>query len=323
MFGMMVVLGPLAFGAVDRVVQTALVLLLAVGAFLRPPALVPLAPRGNVFVVTLVAILVLKEFAPHQWFGGTRWRTEAENNLSMALSWTHHPEPARAFDALVTAVVAIFWLQWVRTLAAQRETRVAMAWILLGAGVVMAGVCFTLKGNQGGAILGIRHTPGWAGWGPFPNRNHTASLLAMAASGGLGCVAWAVVRRRKRLALAATAGVLLIVVALLVSNSRGGLVALAFGLTVFGGMIWWKHRDRRALAVIAGGLAVVAICVTIFWVAGDRAFQFVDWVGCLEGNARLHLEEFDRDVEGRASPRSRCRDVPLAFSFLPETDAGR
>ncbi|MEQ1850788.1 MAG: hypothetical protein ABMA01_04260, partial [Chthoniobacteraceae bacterium] len=52
-FGMMVVLGPLAFGAVDRVVQTVLILLLAVGAFLRPPALVPLGRSEKILVITL------------------------------------------------------------------------------------------------------------------------------------------------------------------------------------------------------------------------------------------------------------------------------
>lgn len=265
-FGMMVTLGPLAFGAVDRVVQTGLVLLLAIGAFLRPPALAPFVWRGNAVLIALVAVLVLKEFLPHQLFLGTRWRNEAVASLGIEVPWTHHPEPARAFDGLLTVVIAIFWLHWIRTLAAHRETRLAMAWILLGAGVAVAGICFTMKANPGqtAAIFGIRNTPGWGGWGPFPNRNHTASLLAMAAVAGLGCVAWAVIRRRKPLAIAATVGVLMIVVALLISKSRGGLVAFGVGFAVFGGMILWKHRDRRAVAVVAGGLAVVALCVAVF-----------------------------------------------------------
>ena len=202
-FGLIVTLGPLAFGAVDRVVQTGLVVLLAIGAILRPPTLPPLVARGNGLLIAVVAIFVLKEFLPYQFFGGTRWRAAA-GTLGMELPWTHHPEPARAFDALLTAVIAICWLCWVRTLAAHREMRMVMAWTLLGAGAVVAIVCFTMKSNPGGsaAIFGIRETAGWGGWGPFPNRNHTASLLAMAAVGGLGCVAWAAIRRRKSLAAA-------------------------------------------------------------------------------------------------------------------------
>ena len=264
-FGIMVTLGPLAFGAVDRVVQAALVVLLAVGAILRPPMLPPFTARGNALLIAVVAIFVLKEFLPYPLFGGTRWR-DAAGALGVNVPWTHHPEPTRAFDALLTAVIATFWLFWVRTLAANRETRNSMAWILLGAGVVMATICFTMKSNPGqsAAIFGIRNTAGWGGWGPFPNRNHTACLLAMAAVGGLGCLAWAAVGRRKSLAISATVGVLMIVVALLISKSRGGLVAFGVGLAVFGGMILWKHRNRRALAIVVGGFAVVALCVAVF-----------------------------------------------------------
>jgi hypothetical protein len=189
---------------------------------------------------------VLKEFAPWRLFGGTRWRTEAGTLAGLALPWTHHPEPARAFDALLSGVIAIFWLQWVRTLAVQRGTRVTMAWTLLFAGVAVAAVSLSMKPNpnQVGAIYGIRTTPGWIGWGPFPNRNHTACLLAMAAAAGLGCVARSVIRRQKKAAITATAGVLLSLVALLVSGSRGGLLAFGAGLLVFCGMLLWKHRDR-------------------------------------------------------------------------------
>ena len=45
-FGLILVLGPLAFGAVDRVVQVALVFLLGIGIFLEQPALLPLGRRG-------------------------------------------------------------------------------------------------------------------------------------------------------------------------------------------------------------------------------------------------------------------------------------
>jgi O-antigen ligase len=265
-FGMTVVLGPLAFGAVDRVVQTALVLLLAVGAFLRPPALVRPGRPENLFLIAVVLIFVLKEFAPWQLFGGTRWRTEAGSLPGLDLPWTHHPEPARAFDALLTGVIAVFWLQWVRTLAVQRGMRVAMAWILLAAGVAVAAVSLSMKPNPGqvGAIYGIRTTPGWIGWGPFPNRNHTASLLAMAAAAGLGCIARSAGRKQNKAALIATGGVLLAVVALLVSRSRGGLVAFAVGLTVFSGMLLWKHRNRRMVAVVVGGITVVAVCIAAF-----------------------------------------------------------
>ena len=112
-FGIIVVLGPLAFGAVDRVVQTALVLVLAVGIFLQPPALLPLGRRANALALVLIGILVLKEFLPHQWFGGALWRSRAAALPGLEVAGTHHPEPARAFDAMLVALLALVWLQWV------------------------------------------------------------------------------------------------------------------------------------------------------------------------------------------------------------------
>ena len=265
-FGVMVVLGPLAFGAVDRVVQTALVLVMAVGIFLHPPALLPLGRRGNALALALIGVFVLKEFLPWQFFGAAHWRTGAQAVAGLEIAGTHHPEPARALDALLVALLALVWLQWVRTMAARRELRVAMAWILFGGGVALAAICFLMsaKGAQSGAIYGLRFTPGWTGWGPFPNRNHTASLLAMSAMAGLGCIVWAGARRRQRLAIFATAAVLAIIVALLMSKSRGGLVALAAGLAVFSGMMLWRHRSKRTIAVVLGGFALMAVIVVIF-----------------------------------------------------------
>lgn len=264
-FGIIVVLAPLAFGAVDRAVQMPLALLLALGVFLYPPVMVPPGRRAGIVLLSVVAVLVLKELLPWQWFGGVRWRPLAEA-LGIGVAGTHHPEPARALDAWLVALVAAVWFQWVRTMAAEREMRAPVAWLLAAAGVAMAGVCFLTPGTPGPnfAIYGIRYAPSWSGWGPFPNRNHTASFLAMSAVMGIGCTVWAGMRGRKRLAVFSTACVLMTIVALLTGKSRGGLLALAVGLAVFCGLVLWKHRDRRTVAVVIAGVAVVAVAVAVF-----------------------------------------------------------
>jgi len=265
-FGIIVVLGPLAFGAVDRVVQTFLVLVMAVGVYLQPPTLLPLGRRANAIAIALISILVLKEFLPYQWFGKPLWRSEVAAMPGLEVAGTHHPEPARAFDALLVGLLALVWLQWVRTVAVHRQMRVPVAWILFGSGVALAATCFLMSPNgaQSGAIYGLRYTPGWVGWGPFPNRNHTASFLAMSAMAGLGCTVWAGARRRYQLAVVGTAGVFLIMVALLVGKSRGGLVALAAGAAAFSGMMLWRHRSKRTVAAVCGTLAAMAVVVAIF-----------------------------------------------------------
>ncbi|MEO6789095.1 MAG: O-antigen ligase family protein, partial [Chthoniobacteraceae bacterium] len=306
-FGLIVVLGPLAFGAVDRAVQVALVLVMAVGIFLHPPALVPLGRYGNALLIALTGVFVLKEFLPWQWFGGSHWRTVAQATPGLDLAGTHHPEPALAFDALLTVVLALVWLQWVRTMAARREMRVALVWILFAAGVVLAAVCFLMPGKgvgpevQSGSIYGLRFTPGWVGWGPFPNRNHTASLLAMSALVGLGCTVRAGARHRRMATVIASLAVLVILVALLMSKSRGGLVGLAVGLAVFGAMMLWRHRSKRTFALVVSGVALMSVILLLF------GGQVLDRFASEEG--KQISNQLRKDIWGNAV--TMWRDAPL------------
>jgi O-antigen ligase len=263
-FTLLIVLGPLLFGAVDRWVQVGLVGLLALGLALAPPAMVPLSRGGRHFALVFLAILLLGQFAPAGLFGGTLWRGELGTHWLVKLPWMHHPEPTRALDALLAAGVAALWFQWVRTLAADRTQRVWMAWLLAGAGLAVALVCFVAKGAENGKIYGIRATVGWIGWGPFPNRNHTASFLAMAALITGGACAWALAKGRRKLALAGGAAFILMLGALLVGKSRGGLVALAAGFGLLLALIVWKNRDRRTVARALYALAGAAVLVVAF-----------------------------------------------------------
>ena len=56
-FALIIVVGPLAFGAVDRVVQIGLLSLLALGMLLRPPVIAPLTARTNALILGALGIL--------------------------------------------------------------------------------------------------------------------------------------------------------------------------------------------------------------------------------------------------------------------------
>ena len=102
-FAALLTLAPLAFGAVDQVVQAALLLLFAAGLALRPPSIARPSARTNRLLIALAAVLVLKEFAPAALFGSVQWRTILTRQFGLELPWTHHPEPGRAVDALLSA----------------------------------------------------------------------------------------------------------------------------------------------------------------------------------------------------------------------------
>jgi O-antigen ligase len=291
-FAAIALLAPLLFGAVDRIVQIGLVMLLGIGMFLRPPSLVPLSNRANLVIMALLVILLLKEFAPWQWFGNSRWRTELTNDFQVILPMTHNPEPQRAVDALLAGVIGLVWFQWARTLASERGSRRVMGWVLFGAGVGLAVVCFAMGRREvsadGGAIYGLRYTLSWAGWGPFPNRNHTASFLAMSFLVGTGCLAWAVVKRRTPLIVTGSLGLLLVGAALLASQSRGGLVALGAGLLVFATFVLIRFFSMRTLALViaCGGLVITAVLLF----GGDvlARFQSAE-AGTVSNNMRLAI----------------------------------
>jgi O-antigen ligase len=263
-FAAMVVLGPLLFGAGDRITQVALLILLAIGVYACPPAVTPPSRWGNRLTIAFLGIVLFKEFAPAVWFGSAEWRTILTRDFNVDLPWTHHPEPSRAIDGLLAAAVGAIWFLWLRRLAADRENRPVMAWWIFGSAAIVAAVSFATHGMDPRAIYGLRYTPGWRGFGPFPNRNHSADFLAIGAVVGCGCVTWAAMRRKWFFVSAGAAMMALVLMALLTTESRGGLIALGFGLAVYFWFVVAKLRNRRALGVALGvallicGLALTA-----------------------------------------------------------------
>ena len=256
-FILLVVAAPLAFGGVDRVVQIGLLLLLALGVLIFPPAVARPGWLGNLLIVAAVVVLGLKEFGPAEIFGPTVWRTTLTESFGVVFPKMHNPEPSRALDGLLAGVVAIVWFLWVRMLAIQREHRTAMIWGMLASAAIVSVVSFATRGMDAQAIYGLRYTPGWVGFGPFPNRNHTACFLAMGMVLGAGCVAWA--GSRKKYVLMGVALVLSVVAfaGLLAAQSRGGIVVAVLGFVLFLGLVLLRFSSVRALGIAAGAILMM------------------------------------------------------------------
>jgi O-antigen ligase len=263
-FWLMIIAAPLAFGVVDRWAQLALAALLLVGMLLHPVTLSRRSRWLQRGVWLLVALLVAKEFLPASFFGHATWRETVANGFRVGLPLTHNPEPGRAVDALLTGALALLWFLWVRTLAASHEMRAMVTWGLLASGLVLGVVCFVMPGTQETGIYGFRLVPGWAGFGPFPNKNHTACFLAMAATVGCG-VAVRAARHRKFLQLAlAAAAVCVCIAALLGSASRGGLLVFGFGGCAYALLVVIHEREHKVVAVLLAGALVLLSMFLVF-----------------------------------------------------------
>jgi O-antigen ligase len=264
-FALLVTAAPLLFGAVDAQVQIGLTLLLGAGLFIFPPAVQRIPLWVKRALLLLLALMVFKEFAPSGWFGETKWHKTLVENFSLVFPRTHNPEPGRAFDALLVVAIGAVWFLWVRMLALESENRAVLMWTLFIATAIFAVVCLAVHpGSRPHQIYGIRYTPGWTGYGPFPNRNHTACFLAMGAVLGCGCLVRAA-RRKRQLALAGSFAMLLVIfIALLESKSRGGLIACGLGLALYGLFAVIKLRNRWALAGLIGGALFFTVLVAGF-----------------------------------------------------------
>jgi hypothetical protein len=141
-------------------------------------------------------------FLPARWFHVPEWRTQLESlgvdtGSRVAIQTRHAAESLLLF---AITVLAGLWIAGHRPTAAQLRL-----WVLIFTlGVACYAVIARLAqvSPHGAGTSGAQH------FGFFPNRNHSATYLAMGAVCGLGCVLQAL--RDKRflvlaLALAATA----------------------------------------------------------------------------------------------------------------------
>ena len=270
-FALIVLGGPLLFGAVDRLPQIALLVLLGIGIIAQPPAIVPLSRWGNRLALAFVGLLLFKEFAPASWFGDSLWRTTLTRQFALQLPFTHHPEPSRALDALLAGAVGVVWFLWVRRLASDRQYRAVLAWTLFATAGIVAIVSFSTQEPSGSiAIYGLRYSPGWSGFGPFPNRNHSADYFAMAAVLGCGCLTWAAVRKRWFIFCGGVLLLGLLVVALLTTASRGGVIAFGAGFVIYLLLCLAKTRNRRAVGAALGAALFLAAIALVF---GQQVFM--------------------------------------------------
>lgn len=208
---------------------------------LRPPEV--RVPRLWLGLAAGFVVLAAAGFLPRGWFQLPAWRVELE---ALGLNTDSHVfiQPQLAAESLagfaMTATVGIYLLG--HRVGTRLHHRFMLAFALgIGAWTVLALVV-----HETGTIFGF-----------FPNRNHSATLLAIGAFAALGSLAQAIrFKQGWKIALSVLPQGLCLFTLFAVSESRGGMV-----VAVTGFLIWIFLTGTRHLSGHAGkavGLLLIA-----------------------------------------------------------------
>lgn len=214
----------------------------------------------------------------------------AVGGLTVAAWNTISADPyATRFAAMQLIALMLVVLLVSRYASTERRCRMLIH-VILGVAVTSAiyGILRQTVQRETGFILPLLR-PG-SGYGQFINKNHFAYLMEMAFGLGLGLIAFGGVKQKH--AMLYVAILLPIWTALILSNSRGGILAMIGQLVIAALLLSYFKRSstnldsvffrvtRSPLMRLGLILAlVIALGVGIIWVGGDRLLTNFGAVG--------------------------------------------
>lgn len=220
----------------------------------------------NILVCVFI-VLALTSFAPAGWFGLPEWRRQAIQDFSIPLPFTHAPQPWLALEATLMMLAGISWLYLVLDTQSRSSYFLTGALKLFSAGLALL--------SAASIFLYWKNIP-WpyqdavAGFGPFPNKNQMAHVLAVGTLFSIACVYDEAMRHSSKGVVAWLLCAGISFAGLVLSNSRGGLGVFLIGLTAWLFVIVFFSRSRTKLAV---GAATVSILLAAFVLFGGKLLE--------------------------------------------------
>lgn len=200
-------------------------------------------PKTWIALVTLVAIFSSLSLLPAAWFGIPDWRRHLES-IGLQTGKQVAIQSAMAAEFLICFVLMLVGLVWIT------RFRVSPAQLRLWAFMFILGVAAyalmsrpTLPAGEAGVA---------AHFGFYPNRNHSATYLAMGSICGMGLILQSLRDKRIVLVAASMLATSLCIWALISwSISRSGIVLISVGLILWLSMLGPRYLGRHGLWVVA------------------------------------------------------------------------
>ena len=259
-------------GSTQKWEEGVVITVLAICLLVRPPKFSLGVPTNLVLLALLVLATV--DFFPVSWFFQPDWRAALVNDFGIQLPSTLTPQPWITLGYLVSFAAGLSWLYVVSTQDLElREVRFQLRLFTSGI-VVLAAISIALYLAH--TTLAFWHND--QHFGPFPNRNQTGTLFALAAIMILARAQDDLRKRRKRWIVWVLA-LLVIVTAIILNFSRSGVAILMAGSAFWFGTQAFRQRSpwRLALGIFLFLLLSLLTAVLLF---GGQTLE------------RFHLHDF-------------------------------
>ena len=229
----------------------------------RPPQ-ASLGLATNCVLLAFIALATIA-FLPADWFFLPAWRQAVVNDLGIPLPPTVTPQPWITAGCLTSLIAGIAWAYIVSTQeVGLRAARFQLR--LFTAGIVfLAVICIVLYWAHAAF-------PFWKnerGFGPFPNRNHTADLFGITAIVLLAC-GQDDLRHGRKTWFIWLMGLAVLIAAIILDFSRAGIVILVGGSALWIGVVAFRQGSPARIAL---GFSFLLLLLTALLLLGGQTLE--------------------------------------------------
>lgn len=236
-------------GATERWSQGAVLLGLGLLLLVFPPR------RSAGFFFNTVALGILgcagAAFLPARWFSTPLWRTEALENCALSFGSLATVQPWLTAEGFVLLAGGVAWFLFVCSQKGELDRQLSARRLCAGVAVLAAVSIFL---HYTGRCWPVGTSI--AKFGPFPNRNQTADLLALSSVLAMAA-AHEDFRRKNRIWILTLLGCGAMLWGLLLTGSRAGAVLCFFGTALWAGCMAVLRRSGRRFGAVVGVLLIL------------------------------------------------------------------